>query len=154
MNHLQDIIDSNRRYFRIAGWVALAILALYVFTQVSSAMSEQSELVSSTDSVTADAEATGDVEAAAASTPETKTTTPTEAADPKTIGQIEVVISGSLNIRATASTSSKVLGSAAKGSKLGVIAQETGWYEVVDSKGLQGFVSADGRFVKVLSGDL
>ncbi len=154
MNHLQDIIDNNRKYFRIAAWVALAVLAIYMLTQVTAVMSEQSDMASSADTVTADSEATGDVEAAGASTPEPKATTTTAAPGPKTIGQIEVVISGSLNIRATPNTSAKVLGSAVKGSKLGVIAKEDGWYKVVDSNGIQGYVSADGRFVKVLSGDL
>lgn len=153
MNNLQDIIDNNRKYFRIAGWVVLALFALYVFGGVRAALNEQSDTAASTESVSADAEATGDAVATGADGGETKATSTTKGAEPKRIGEVEVVISGSLNIRSSTSTSSKVVGSAPKGSKLGVLAKESGWYKVVDSKGLEGYVSADGRFVKVLSMD-
>ena len=152
MNSLQEVINNNRLYLRIVAWILLAAVAIYVFIQITGALSEQSELTGSAQSVTADAESTSDAVAATPAPGSTSSTSTTKAAATrKSIGEVEVVISGSLNIRNSPGTSSSVIGSAAKGAKLTVLSKSNGWYQIVDSKGVEGYVASDGRYVKVLS---
>ena len=50
---------------------------------------------------------------------------------------------GSLNVRAAGNKSGNVIGQVYKGDTVQIVSQESGWYQIVTSDGLQGYVSAD-----------
>lgn len=139
---MEEFVRVYRPYFRMGGWLLLAGLVWYVASQaigVLNAPMIQTKGEKTQVSLTVPG-------SSAKPSKKTKASSRAQAR----IGVVKVVVSPSLNMRDEPSRGGKLVGSVKKGARLSVLGKDGKWYEVVDSKGRSGFVSAGSRFVKVV----
>lgn len=141
-----------------AAKAAAGVLVLvYLLVRVIGFMGDYREAVSqepasgieTTETVEATGTAGQGAEEGSASADESLRTS--EGEDASESSQYVVVKIEGLNFRSDASSNSDVIRTLPKGTKLTLLGQRNGWYQVRDEEGVTGWVSASTQYVEVVS---